>query len=52
MENKIPHGIHAEKVYQSIRIENISLGFTHLAVTLKQPRMAKYLLGKRQIKGH
>lgn len=52
MKDKIPYGIHAEEIYQSVCIEDISFGLTHLAVALKQPRMAKHLLRKRQVKSH
>ena len=46
MKHKVTHCIYAEEIYQRICIKNISLGFAHLAITLKQPRMTKYLFWK------
>ena len=52
MKNKVTHCIYAEKVYQGVCVKNVSFGFAHLAVALKQPWMSKYLLRQRKIQSH
>ena len=52
MQHEITNRIHAEHIHQIIRIDDISLGFAHLAIALQQPRMSEYLLGQRQIQCH
>ena len=47
MKHEVTYCIYAKEIYQSICIENISLGLAHLAIALKQPWMTKYLLWKR-----
>ena len=52
MEHKVAHSVHAEEIHQLIRVEHISLGLAHLAVSLEKPWVPKHLLGKGQIQGH
>ena len=52
MENKIADCIHTKEIHQFICIKHISFGLTHLAITLKQPRMSEDLLRKGQIQRH
>ena len=52
VKHEITHCIHTKEIYQLISIQYIALGFTHLAVTLQQPRMSEHLLRKRKIQCH
>ena len=49
MKYEITDSIYTKEIYKFICINNISFGFTHLAITLKKPRMSEYLFRKRQI---
>ena len=44
MQHEVTHSIHAEEIYQIIRIDHISLGFAHLAIAHQKPGMSEYLL--------
>ena len=52
MQYEITHSVNTENINKIICIDHITLGFTHLAVALKQPWMTKYLLRKWKIKCH
>ena len=52
MKHKIPGGIHAEQIRHIIGVNHVSFGFAHLIAALQKPRMAEYLLRKRQIERH
>ncbi len=52
MKDEIADCIHTKEIHQGICIQDITLGFAHLTVPLKQPGMAKYLLWQRNIKSH
>ena len=52
MQHEEAHGVHAELLHQIVRIEHISLGLAHLAVSLQKPRMAEHLLWQRQVESH
>ena len=52
MQYKVTNRIYSEEIYQIIRVDYISFGFTHLAIALQQPRMTKYLFWQRQIQCH
>ncbi len=45
-EYKVTNRIHSKEINQLIRIKHISFRLAHLSVSLKQPRMSKYLLWK------
>ncbi len=49
MQYKIAHRVHAEKFRQFIRIEHISFGLAHLAVSLEKPGMSEYLFRERKV---
>ena len=52
MKYEVTNCIYTKEINEFISIENISLGFTHLSVSLKQPRMSEYLFRKWKIKSH
>ena len=52
MQHKIADRVHSKKVHQGIGVKDVSLGLAHLPVALEKPRMAEYLLGKRQTQRH
>ena len=52
MKNKVTYCINAKEIHQIVRIQHISFGFTHFAVTLQQPRMSEYLLRQWKIQCH
>ena len=52
MKYKIPNRVNAKEIYQIIGVNDIAFGLTHLTAVHQQPRMAKYLLGQRQIQSH
>ena len=52
MKYEVTNCIYTKEINEFISIENISLGFTHLTVSLKQPRMSEYLFRKWKIKSH
>ena len=52
MQYEIADCVHAEEIYQIIRIQHVSFGFAHLAITLQQPGMTEYLLGQGLIQCH
>ena len=52
MEYKVTNRIHSKEINQLIRIKHISFRLAHLSVSLKQPRMSKYLLWKWKIQCH
>ena len=52
MKHKIAHSVHPEQLHQIIGIDDISLGFAHLAVPLEKPGMAEHLLRQGQSQGH
>ena len=52
MQNKISYGIHAKIVDQIIGINDVALGFTHLAFPNEKPWMTKYLLRQRYVQSH
>ena len=52
MQYEVTNRVHAEHVYQIVRVKHISLGLAHLAVALQQPRMTEYLLRQRKIQRH
>ena len=49
MQYEIADCVHAEEIYQIIRIQHVSFGFAHFSIALEKPRMTEYLLRKRQI---
>ena len=52
MKNKVTNCINAEEIYQFICVKDVSFGFTHFSVSLKQPWMSEYLFWKRKIQCH
>ena len=38
VQNEVADSVYAEQVYQIVRVDHVSFGFTHLAVALQQPR--------------
>ena len=52
MQYEVTNRVHAEHVYQIVRVKHISLGLAHLAIALQEPRMTEYLLRQRQIQRH
>ena len=52
MEHEVPHRVHAEQPHEIVRVNDVALGFGHLAVPLQQPGMAEYLLGQRLAQRH
>ena len=49
MEYEVTHCIYTEEVYQFVCVDYVSFGFTHFAITLKEPWMSKYLFRKWKI---
>ena len=52
MQYIVAYRIHAEIIYEVIRIDHISFGFAHLAAAHKKPGMSKYLLRQRLAQCH
>ena len=52
VEYEITDRIYTKEIHQFIRIQHISPGFAHLAVSLEQPRMTEDLLRQRKIQRH
>ena len=52
MQDKAAYRVHAEKIGKLIRVQDIALGLTHLAVAHQQPRVAENLLRKRLAERH
>ena len=52
MKNEVTHSIHAETLHKVIGIQHISLGLTHFAVALQQPRMTENLFWQWNIQRH
>ena len=52
MNHEVTNRIHTEESCQIIRIQYVSEGFAHLAVSGEQPGMTEYLLRKRLAECH
>ena len=52
MNQIVTDSIYAEEIHQIIHIDNISLGFTHLAAAHQKPGMSEHLLRQRLAQRH